>query len=104
MQQEQELQLNGNIFYIFFTGKDETVTVRTIPFSQVREIISNPEDAQGPWFYRRTYSTKDQDGKQRWSMYTIRIGSTPVKKYPDNPRERNHLGCSNSPFLCQLLD
>ena len=62
MQQEQELQLNGNLFYIFFTGTDGTVTVRTVPFSQVREIITNPEDAQEPGFYRRSYSTRSLDG------------------------------------------
>ena len=62
MQQEQELQLNGNLFYIFFTGTDGSVTVRTIPFSQVREIVTNPEDAQEPWFYRRTYSAQELNG------------------------------------------
>jgi hypothetical protein len=64
MQQEQELQLNGNLFYVFFSG-DDGVTVRTIPFSQVREIITNPEDAQEPWFYRRTYSVKELNGTSK---------------------------------------
>ncbi|KAF5083095.1 hypothetical protein DSECCO2_92950 [anaerobic digester metagenome] len=39
--------------------------VRTVPFLQVREIIFNPEDAQEPWFYRRTYNTKDLEGKTK---------------------------------------
>jgi len=54
---EKELQLFSNIFFVFFTNKaDGRVRVRTIPETEVDEIITNPQDRKEPWFYKRTWT------------------------------------------------
>lgn len=56
--QEIELQVTGNLFFVLFsppTGSpDGVLQVRTLPFEEIQDIISNPEDSREPWYYRRT--------------------------------------------------
>lgn len=53
---EIELQTDGNIFFAFFVNRATgRVRVRTIPFSQIDEIICNPEDDKEPWYYVRKW-------------------------------------------------
>ena len=67
---ERELQIMGNLFFIFFTDtKTGTVTVRTIPADEVEEIVCNPEDAKSPWLYKR--------------MWTQKGSSQEIQYYPD---------------------
>lgn len=61
---ERELQLSGNIFFVFFvnpaTGR---VLIRTMPVDEIDDIISNPQDAKDPWLYRRSWvEVRDNNG------------------------------------------
>jgi len=54
---ERELRLNANLFFAFFTDPmTGRVILRTIPFSEMREIRTDPEDRQEKWFYLRQYT------------------------------------------------
>ena len=70
---ETELQILGNIFFVFFTDPTTgRVRVRSIPMSEIEEIRSNPEDAKEPWFYKRTWTQMAVDGvgsEQRAALY-----------------------------------
>jgi hypothetical protein len=59
---EQDLQVLGNLFFVFFSALDSGSTVvRTIPAEEIDEIITNPNDRREPWFYRRTWQASTLD-------------------------------------------
>lgn len=93
---EQDLQVEGNLFFTLFPDRmAKTVRVRTMPVDEVADIITNPEDAKEPWFYRRVWTerrlnqaTGDTDTTMREEFYpdwrylpatkANRIGDKPV--------------------------
>lgn len=73
-ERETDLQTDGNLFFRFFINRTNgRVRVRTIDANEITDIITNPEDAHEPWFYRRSYSTRALDGST----------SARVELYPD---------------------
>lgn len=58
---EVDLEVLGNIFFVFFTDPKGAVKVRTIPVDEIVDIICNPEDAKEPWFYRRVWNQRTFD-------------------------------------------
>lgn len=54
---ERRLATGGEVFHCFptnpLTGR---VQVRVLPTDEIDDVISNPEDAAQPWFYKRTYT------------------------------------------------
>lgn len=90
MTHELELALFGNLFYVFFTDSTTgRLIVRTIPESEISEIITNPDDIQEPWYYKREYDTNLLD-TQTGSVTPKRVAEyhpdwtyTPTTK-PDN--------------------
>jgi len=77
MIKETELQIFGNIFFVFFVNQATgRVRIRTIPFDEIDDIICNPEDSKEPWYYRRVWTerrfntgTGNYDTKQRVAYY-----------------------------------
>lgn len=58
---ERALGTDGNVFLTLFTSPlTGRVQVRSFPFSEIVEVISNPDDRDEPWFYLR-----------RWTAFTI---------------------------------
>lgn len=55
---ERALASDGNVFLALptapLTGR---VQVRSIGFSEITDVICNPEDRDDPWFYKRTWAT-----------------------------------------------
>ncbi len=51
--QNVDLKIDGNLFLCFFVNADGDLRVRAIPFDEIQDVISNPEDAKEPWFYLR---------------------------------------------------
>ncbi len=50
------LQLTGNIFFCFFTNPSSgRVRVRSLPTEQILEVLTNPQDAREPWYYKRQW-------------------------------------------------
>lgn len=57
---ERALGTDGNVFVVAFTSpRTGQVLNRTIPFDEVTEILSSPEDRSEPWFYKRVWKTRE---------------------------------------------
>lgn len=55
---ERRLAADGNAFHALVTSPlSGRVQVRVIPWDEVDDVITNPEDTASPWYYRRTYTT-----------------------------------------------
>jgi len=78
MLKEVDLEVEGNIFFVFFTNPSTgVVRLRSIPFDEITEIITNPEDCKEPWYYKRV-----------WHSTSIEANGTPKTEarcdyYPD---------------------
>ena len=61
---EQGLQVQGNLFFVLFddpsTGR---VAVRTIPPEDIEDILTDPEDGQCAWLYKRVWAQRELSGK-----------------------------------------
>lgn len=55
---ERKLMTEGNIFFTFFKNRSGDVIVRSLPFTQVTDVITSEEDAKIPILYRRDWSQK----------------------------------------------
>lgn len=74
---ERELSLFGNLYFVLFTNPTSgRVRVRSIPEAEVADIITDPDDAKSPWFYRREWTesridpaTGDQVNVHRRAYY-----------------------------------
>lgn len=63
---EYDLRVEGNIFFVFFTRPtDGRVRVRSLPFDEITEIISDPEDSKTPWYYMRSWNETKIDSLGR---------------------------------------
>jgi hypothetical protein len=75
---EIDLEVLGNLFFVFFSDPKNAVKVRTITVDEIGEIICNPDDAKEPWFYKRLWL------KQTFDYDTgARVGATEEAYYPD---------------------
>ena len=60
---ERALGTDGNVFVALFTRpKTGRVQVRTIPWDEITDVITNPQDRSEPWFYRREWYEAEQTG------------------------------------------
>lgn len=59
MLKQVDYEVVSNIFFCFFTRpSDGRVHVRSLPFEEITDIISDPEDAKTPRFYVRKWTEK----------------------------------------------
>ena len=57
---EADLRVEGDLYLAFFTNQDTgRVIVRRFVPDEVIEIITNPDDYQEPWFYKRTWTRRE---------------------------------------------
>lgn len=86
---EKRLATDGNVYAILFTNPQTGfVRVRTLDSLEVTDIITNPQDASEPWFYRRDY--EETTIGERTSRVTTRqktvwypaLGYTPTRRMP----------------------
>jgi len=76
---EVELTVDGNLFFVFFRKRvNGRIRIRTIPVDEIEDIVTNPDDAKDPWFYKRSWSERRLD---------MESGSIDIKSntvyYPD---------------------
>jgi hypothetical protein len=68
MLKEADLQVDGNLFFVFFVRpSDGRVRVRSIPVVEIREIVSDPNDAKSPRLYLRSWketTVNEQTGRK----------------------------------------
>jgi hypothetical protein len=56
---EQDLQVDGNLFFALFTNKLTGRTrVRTINVEEIDDVIRNPDDYKEPWYYKRVWTPR----------------------------------------------
>ena len=59
---DAQLYTDGNIFWCFFVSPDDgKVIIRSIDALEIEEIITDPDDASVPWFYRRRWTSQAFD-------------------------------------------
>lgn len=60
-QLERSKFTDGNIFFVMFSDPVDKglVDIRTIDSTEIIDIIRNPQDADTPWFYRRSWTEQD---------------------------------------------
>ena len=54
---EKRKYYDGNLFFAFFADmlNKGTVKVRTIDATEIQDVITDPDDTDTPWFYRRSW-------------------------------------------------
>jgi hypothetical protein len=63
-ERERSLAVDGSIFAACFTSPlTGRVQLRTLPFDEIAEVITNPEDRDEPWFYKRDWIVEDFDAQ-----------------------------------------
>lgn len=60
---ERRKDYDGNLFFAFFPDKMATgkVTVRTIDATEIQDIVTDPEDQETSWLFRRLWTQRDFD-------------------------------------------
>jgi hypothetical protein len=74
---DTDLMLGGNLFVAFFVNPSTGWTrVRAFPVDEIAEIVTDPEDRDTPWFYKRVWTEQLIDytggsvtGEQRKTAY-----------------------------------
>lgn len=64
LEKEQTLMLDGNVFLVLFTKKqdDGFVSVRSVIVDEITNIITNPDDSNEVWYYQREWSSTPLSG------------------------------------------
>lgn len=66
-QKSNELQVDGEIFFVLFVDEDLRVKVRTLPPEEITEVICSPDDHRRPLYYERKFSESTYDMQShRW--------------------------------------
>lgn len=86
---ERALGTDGNAFFACFTSPlTGYVQVRSIPFDQVMDIITNPDDVSEPWFYRRQWVETVVDTTTATTSTATRVAYHPATEYRPAARLR----------------
>ena len=82
MVKETELQCFGNLFFVFFTNQlTGQVQIRTIPMDEIEEIVTNPQDAKDPWYYKRIWTSQGIDPSTGGYVYAMHTAYYPDWRY-----------------------
>jgi hypothetical protein len=78
-QKSNELQVDGEIFFVLFVDEDYRVKVRTLPPEEITEIICSPDDHRRPLYYERKHAPVTYDmTRKNW-----KTGATQTTYYAD---------------------
>jgi len=59
---EKALDTDGNLFWALFTNpRTGRVQARSIPWDEIADVITNPEDSSEPWYYKRVWYENSTD-------------------------------------------
>lgn len=86
-QKERELATDGNQFIVLFvTPSTGRVRLRSIPLSEIDDVLCNPEDAKEPWYYRRKWKETRTDLTTGQAKTTDREAYYPDWQYAPTSR------------------
>ncbi len=81
-QREQDLQTDGNVFFaLFHNTSTGHVRVHPILVDEIQQIISNPDDRDEPWLYRRIWTQESWDFSTGTSSMVQREALYPDWRY-----------------------
>jgi hypothetical protein len=84
---ERSLGTDGNIFLALFTSaRTGRVQVRSLPWDEITDVITNPEDRADPWIYKREWWSEYRDPASGGQIQKRRIAYYPALGY--RPRLR----------------
>jgi hypothetical protein len=86
---ERSLATDGNVFLALFTNpRTGRVQVRLIPWDEITDVITNPEDASEPWYYKRVWTQQSTDAITGGYTYRLRTAYYPALGYrpPSRPK------------------
>lgn len=87
---ETGLATDGSLFLALFTNpRTGRVRVRVIPFDQVQEVITDPDDASQRQYYRRVWTSEHLDPATGNSQYTYQTVYYPDVSYRPRRRPRS---------------
>lgn len=85
MLKEVDVQVEGNLFFVFFTRPtDGRVRVRTIPPDEIVDIICNPQDAKSPRYYKRVWTEREINPATGRAKSTRKTAYYPDWRYHPN--------------------
>jgi len=89
---ERALGTDGNVFLAGFTSpRTGFVQWRSIPFDEITDVITNPDDRDDPWFYKRQWVQRTVTGDGRLVPET-RTAYYPGLRYRPRTRPRTFDG------------
>lgn len=82
---ERRKYYDGNLFFVFFADKADKgkVNIRTIDATEIQEVVTNPEDTDTPWFYKRVWTERTFDLKSGQTATNTRTLWYPALGYED---------------------
>ncbi len=84
MEKEQTLRTDGNLFITLFPSPTGGVTLRTIDATEIQDIITDPDDASVPQYYRRMWTRKVFDlGTGAYETKTVEMWYPALDYEPD---------------------
>ncbi len=87
---ERALGTDGNLFLSLWTRPASgRVQVRVLPWAEITDVISNPDDASEPWFYRRQWTRSVVDPATGVPTSTAMVALYPALFYRPTSRPRS---------------
>lgn len=89
IEKERDLQVEANLFFCFFTNVTTgRVRVRSIPFDEITEVITSPDDAREPWYYKREWVQEGFDVSSGRTTTEPQVVYYPDWRHRPAPRDR----------------
>jgi hypothetical protein len=84
-QLERALGTDGNVFIALFTSpRTGRVKARILPWDEITDVITNPDDVSEPWLYRREWWSERADPKTGGIIQRRESAYYPALDYPAN--------------------
>lgn len=103
---EREMQLDGGLVFCFFVDRNNTGAVQlgSIPVEQIEDVITNPEHAKDPWYYKRVWNVTQVDPKTGRSETVQETRYYPDWRYtPDSATRPGLIGTHRIEWDCPIF-
>ncbi len=77
-----KLLVDGEIFFVFFVGAGEDITIRRIDPLEITEVITHPDDLETKLLYKREWTNRQN--KTSTKYYADWANPDPAKEWPDS--------------------
>jgi ribosomal protein L12E/L44/L45/RPP1/RPP2 len=96
---EIDLQVEADIFFVLFTQAATGRTrVRTLPVSEITEVVKDPDDCKTPWYYKREWYKREFDEATGKTKESKQVAYYPDWKY-DPPAAQRKKSIAGKPVI-----